>query len=463
MSNVEARSSFGVQYLAVTTEHGKVGPSDRIAEHTLDMRASIATDDSGLTGDMRPGSDFRSTIALFGTFYPESGMAGNSSTGLAAGIAANASVASVVVFSQFGAELPKGTPWSKVSLVPCWKHDEVTSLIRALRFLLANSHRVDRYLFNTYVTAFGRSAAANAIGLLLPVFVRLLTRKQVTVYMHNFLETQDIARLGYYPSVLRRVGVRFLERLLLRFTTVIVPLGSQESVISEVLHGNVISLFLPFIEPFGLAASSLPPVEELHSPTSGPAKILLLGKWGPQKDLLGVLEALLAARQQGGAFLVTVTEAVNQNFTMYNLELNQAKRTISGDWLTFFGVVPEAELLSLVQSHDIVILPYNATGGYSGAMNLAAYCGLAIIAYDLPQLRETATRLEVQPVFVTKGDTPSLSQEVLSLSRQIQDLRQRRRRLPRYELDSRVHEAVEQLMKIMGVRSLGPRLPDPSE
>jgi len=55
------------------------------------------------------------------------------------------------------------------------------------------------------------------------------------------------------------------------------------------------------------------------------------------------------------------------------------------------------------------VLPYRATGGYSGAMNCAAFCDTTMVSYDLPQLRETAAELGVSPFFASGTDSESLA------------------------------------------------------
>lgn len=388
-------------------------------------------------------------VALFGTFYPETTMAGNSSTGFATALVMSKGLASVIIFAQFGASLPEGEMWSKARLIPCWNHNDPISLIRALRILLTESPNVDGFLFNTYVTGFGRAATANVVGLLIPPLLRLLTHKPVTVYMHNFLETQDAVHLGYRPSFVQRCGVRLLERLMLHSTQVVVPLESQAATISRLFHIVPKRIFIPFNEPFGLIASRGEPQIRPLSVSHAPTKILLLGNWGPQKDLTGALQALLAARERGGSFAVSLTGIVNPHFPRYQSELETLSRTLGSDLFHFLGKVPENEMISLVNEHDLLILPYNATGGYSGAMSLGAYCGIGIISYDLPQLRETAKELGVEPVFLPKGDIDALAKAILSFCSGVQTFRKWRDSFPKPEYDAQVREGVIQLVETL--------------
>ena len=394
-----------------------------------------------------PGTKFR--LGLFGTFFPASEMVGTFTTGLAVALSESEQLGSVVVFCQFGARLPTTGRWSRVRLEPCWAHDDPISLLRALFTLRRGSDSVDGFLFNTYVTAFGRSAAANVMGLLIPTSLALMTRKPVVTYMHNLLETQDAVQLGYRPSFWQRWGVRLLETLLLRTTVVVVLLESQQATVSRIFGVLPRKILIPFTMPFGLIASMQGPPADSSILLDSPARILLLGNWGPQKDLPGVLRALMVARGQGGRFTVSITGAINAHFPEYRTVIERIKSTMDPTWFHFLGGVPESELLNVVLNHDLVILPYNATGGYSGAMSVSAYCEVGIIAYDLPQLRESARELGIDPVFVAKDDTAALTEEILLFCSDVRARRERRRSVPLPEYDARVREGASKLIETL--------------
>jgi hypothetical protein len=136
---------------------------------------------------------------------------GPTTTALTATLTQGCQFGSLIVFAQLGSKLPTNRSWPMVRLVPCWKREDPISLIRALRIMASHSREVDGFLFNTYLTMFGRSRMANAIGNLVPPTLALVSRKPVVVYMHNFLETQDVTELGYQPSSLQRFVVRLIE------------------------------------------------------------------------------------------------------------------------------------------------------------------------------------------------------------------------------------------------------------
>jgi hypothetical protein len=389
-----------------------------------------------------------SRIGFFGTFFPESEFAGNSSTGIVAALIRNAGVESLVIFSQVGSYLPDTVRYQKVELRPCWSHDNPISLLFALRDMLRHSSNVDGFLFNVFLTAFGRTSFANGVGLLVPSLVALLSRKPVVVYMHNFLETQDVAQLGYRPTILQRLGVRFLEGLLLKHTIVAVPLRSQQEKVMDVFQTAPRTIPLPFIEPFGLMAISAESHKRGTMLGGEPTRILLLGTWGPQKDLSGVLSALRVAHERGGRFVVDITGAINPQFPGYQKEVDQAAESMDPEWFHFLERIPEDRILDAVLDHDLLILPYNASGGYSGAMSLGAYCGMGIIAYDLPQLREAADALGLHPSFVKKGNLEAIVNAILSFCAGVRTFRESRLAVPRPEYDSLAYEWTERLVEM---------------
>jgi glycosyltransferase involved in cell wall biosynthesis len=398
-------------------------------------------------------------LGIFGTFRPQpkagaltTGIV-SFSTGVVAALARDDRVESITVFSQTGSDRPSGESWSRVSVTPCWSYDDPVSLLRSIRVLRARSSQIDGFLFDTAITDFGRSALANVIGLLLPPAIAALTRKPVATYAHYFLETQDPVQLGYRPTLWQRWGVRLLERLLLAGTRVVVPLESQRATIEREFGIAPRQLFIPFAEPFGWLAARNGPLAESPIPPDEPMRILLLGAWGPQKDLPGVFRAILSAKQRGADFTVSVTGAINPHFPEYRQVLDRVAFGMNHDWIRFLGPVPEARLLDVVRGHDLMILPYNAAGGYSSSMSVATYCGIQIISYDLPQLREVARELGTSPTFVVKGDTEGLVQEILATGSDIRRLRQRRAPVPRPALDLQTCQRAGELLGVLGLEA----------
>jgi glycosyltransferase involved in cell wall biosynthesis len=350
-------------------------------------------------------------IGFFGSFYPSSERAGSFSTSLVWELARSPKVSRVEVFGPPRSALPPGGDARRVAVRAAWTPDDPTSIARAGWAMVRARSETDVYLFSIYVTAFGRRPAANALGLLLPTFVRIATGRPVFVYMHNLLETQDPGTLGYTVSRSARVGVRLLERLLTLTTRLIVPLRSMRTVVERDVGGDCEVRVLPFLEPlFAATRPGAAPIDSLPIPPSPPVRILLFGYWGPQKDLRGALNVLEAMVRDGAPVEVTIAGEANPGFPEYAKEIDAARRRLPTDRFHFVGRVEEEAVFPMARGHHVLLLPYRATGGISGVMNVGALADLDLAAYDVPQLREFANDLGEEVAFVRPYDEPALAQ-----------------------------------------------------
>jgi glycosyltransferase involved in cell wall biosynthesis len=359
-------------------------------------------------------------IIFFGTFYPTPHRAGNSSTGIVTVLSRSTLVERITAFVPRGSAVPPAADPSRLDLRPTWSHDDLRSLFRTLLRMLRSAKHADLYLFNIYVTSFGRKPVVNAFGLLMPVLLAQGTRKPVRVYMHNFLETQDVEQLGYRPAPWVRRVVRWLERRLVGHTSVVVSLGSQAAVVEREVGGHVQSFILPYIETMPSIYARLGSGASL-APTSlavgAPVRVLLFGVWGPQKDLGGALELLRKVQGSGEDIQVTVAGGANPSFPEYAAEIDKFESAMPKESFRFLGWVSEDDVLGLTLEHDLLFLPYRATGGYSGAMNCGALTDLPVVAYDLPQLREFAQELGVHPAFIDPTRADQLAEAIRRAAR----------------------------------------------
>lgn len=389
------------------------------------------------------------SIGVFGSFYPCSGYVAPHTTGLVGALLSIPGVESVTVFCPEGSAIPVALASKAIRVQKSWRHDDPVSLVRTLARMLAQSSKLDVFLFNIYVTAFGRSRVANAFGLLLAPLLTALSRRPVVVYMHNFIETQDSRALGYDPTNLQRLIVRGIELILVHASQVVVPLDSQRIQIERALGSRVRSLLVVFAEPFGMMLS-MGKERALKVGAKGKSlRVLLLGAWGPQKDLDGAIRGLKRALAEGVDLTVTITGKVNAQFPEYKTKLERLAADLESSRFKCLIEVPEARLLELVEAHDVLLLPYNATGGSSGAMMVGAYCGIEIVAYDLPQLRETAMKIGIAPSFIAAGDDEALTHLLRKFSQSVEALRKSRVPVPNLAKDRTLIASARELMTPM--------------
>jgi glycosyltransferase involved in cell wall biosynthesis len=272
-----------------------------------------------------------------------------------------------------------------------------------------------------------------------------MSRKPVLVYMHNFVETQDIHALGYGERRLSIAAGKFLEHIVLSTCRVVAPLESQARTLRRMLGRDVSVRFLRYIEGiaayFSMSESARASLES--EPRSG--GILLLGNWGPQKDLPGVAPVLKEVLEQIPSASVTIVGLQSPVFDAGANQPLELQSTLGSRRVRYLGQVSEAELLQIVASHKVMLLPYNATGGYSGAMNVGSFVDTPVIAYDHAQLREQASNLGFPVAFVSPRDHMSLKHHI------VEALERSESPTTSKMLDARIREGAQDVTSLLRV------------
>ena len=377
------------------------------------MGLSVAPTASDGPGPAR-GTAHALRLGFFGAFHPMTDRAGSASTGMVLMLDRSPRLAHLVVFGPEGARPLEGIDLPRTEVVPAWAVDDVPSLLRALRAMAHRAPELDGYLFSIYPTFFGRSPMANGVGLLLPVLLRRLTGRPVVVFMHNFVESQDVKTLGYDVSPLTLRAAHWLERRLGRATVLAAGLASMADTARSALGVDVTFVPVRFMEsvPGLLSPSARTPRETSSTARRGPIRVLFFGTWGPQKDLEGALRALRPLADGATPVAVTIAGGSNPNFPEFGRLLDRLAQELPPATYRFRGHVAESEVPTLFRTHDVLVLPYRTTGGYSGVMNVAGAFGIPVVAYDTPQLRECARLVEVPARFVRDGDGEALRSAV---------------------------------------------------
>lgn len=351
------------------------------------------------------------TVALFGNFYPRFDRAATVTTAIAVCLARESDVSNVILYAPTGSSIPaEAQEYPKIDLRTFWALDDPLSLMRCTIEMFRQRGSWSEVLFNIFPTAFGRSRVSNAIGLLLPTILAVVGRKRVVVLMHNLFETQDAAGLGYRANLVEKLAVRGLESGVIHSTKLMVPLSCQARKVQEAFGKAVRCCFIPYADS----------ILELLRPTALKRKprgdstvhILLFGAWGPQKDLDGALNAIRGLMKDDEHLFLTVAGGANTNFPGYNRRVEQLVMTMPGMRVRRLVHVRDEEVAPLFLDTDVLVLPYNAAGGNSGVLNLGSLYKTRIVAYDSPELRETASRLSVNVSFVKSGNYHALADAI---------------------------------------------------
>ena len=389
-------------------------------------------------------------LGLFGNLYPSKSRLGPHTTGLVMAISDFGLVDRITVFANQDADLSGLISDERVSIERCWRHDDPMSLLSTLWRMFRARNHVDCFLFNIYVTSFGRSRLVNAFGMMLGPVISILTRRRVIVYLHNAAQTQDVVSLGYHPSVLSMWFSGLLVRIVARTTMLVVPLMSQASKLEEELHVRASALHLPYLE--GLPLMRRPGNEVLRGKDTSidghegrTPHLLLFGSWGPQKDIGQISAMLRNLLITEPDVVVTISGTINPGFDGFTELLDEFVESLPKSRVRV-RLNPTDEVLSgILKSTSVIILPYRASGGASGVLSVAALFEIPAIATDLPQLRETAVNLMSTVTFFDPGNIEKAVEAVRQFLRD-EDYFDRRRGMTRESRSQFLRERLQKLL-----------------
>ena len=100
----------------------------------------------------------------------------------------------------------------KIKIIESYNYNDPVSIVKLLK---VRKKYYDKIIFNIMSTAFGNSNLSNLTGLLIPLMMRTMFRKDnIEVIYHNSVYTNDISKLGYdsYYDKLRSIILGIVER-----------------------------------------------------------------------------------------------------------------------------------------------------------------------------------------------------------------------------------------------------------
>lgn len=336
-------------------------------------------------------------VSLFGNYYPHFERAANVTTCFSYFLSLEPDVGETVVFGNQDSEIPEFLK-GKIDLKRIWKADSPVTLVKV--YFALRKRRSKLIIFNIFLTSFGTSRLSNLLGLFIPIFLSLNRKTRVLTYMHNFLESQNLTELGYRPNLATRRIVKQIERILIKRTTAVATLPSISRKISEVFGIRVESGFVSFIDG---AISYL--LRSKESDICGYAEknpiLLIFGAWGPQKDVVNIIRLIdnIIFRNSVGISVI-VSGHINRNFKHISSDEIESSVSVSKRAFRFIWNPPEEEIYNIFNLADAIILPYKATGGYSGVLNLAAFYELDTLSYENEVLREQSELLSYSVKFI---------------------------------------------------------------
>lgn len=305
---------------------------------------------------------------------------------------------------------------TKITVKECWKfnsYKNIYSIYRSIR-----ESQADAVLFNLQFMKFGDKKIPAALGLFLPLLLRLKGIPNI-VLLHNILEQVDLGNAGFTDNkflkrIFNSIGT-LLTRVILKADTVALTIGKYVEIIQEKYSAsNIIQI------PHG---SFETPAEPDFNLPAGPKKIMTFGKFGTYKRVEILIEAVIKLRKTTSEEVeIVIAGTDSPNTPGYLAEMREKYKNVKG--LHFTGYVQEEDVPKIFGESTVVVFPYTSTTGSSGVLHQAGSYGKAVV---MPSLGDLALLVEEEGYtgeFFKPGNVDSLAH---SLGKIIKDNLYRRR------------------------------------
>ncbi len=267
---------------------------------------------------------------------------------------------------------------NKVSVNECWEFNSYANIFTIVKAVL--KEKPDAVLFNLQFVKFGDKKIPAALGLLLPMILKMLGCNTV-VLLHNILEQVDLANAGFTSNKIAQKIYNFigttLTSCILKADTVAVTINKYVDVLNAKYKTNNVALI-----PHG---SFETPKNVNFDLPAGPKKVMAFGKFGTYKKVEILIEAIELIRQTNKEPIEVVIAGTDSPNTPGYLKSVQEKYAhVKG--LTFTGYVEENDVERIFTESTIVAFPYTSTTGSSGVLHQAGSYGKAVVMPDLGDL-----------------------------------------------------------------------------
>jgi glycosyltransferase involved in cell wall biosynthesis len=289
----------------------------------------------------------------------------------------------------------------KVNVKDCWSFNSYLNFFSIIKTVL--KEKPDAVLFNLQFVKFGDKKIPAAMGLLIPMFLKLF-RFTTVVLLHNILEQVDLESAGFTKNKLaskiyNAIGTN-LTKCILKADLVVVTISKYVEVLGKKYKSKNVSLI-----PHGSFEKTQTPNFNLPA---GPKKVMAFGKFGTYKKVEILIEAIEIIRQKSTEAIEIVIAGTNSPNTPGYLESVQEKYAhVPG--ITFTGYVEENEVQNIFNDSAMVVFPYTSTTGSSGVLHQAGSYGKAVVMPDLGDLSLLVKEEGYQGEFFNPECAPSLA------------------------------------------------------
>ena len=271
-------------------------------------------------------------------------------------------------------------------------YDHPFSMIRAVN--LVSGLECDLVLAVSGPTAFGGGSVSNFIGLLLPLMIKIKTKAEVKIINQGSTYTHNTGLLGYSGLInsVKLLGARVIERFIFKKIKTYFQLRYYCNLVETKLGRNyvgglLVSDYIDALATLYLNGSDTNIALERRLGNDR-INILLHGFWGPQKDPEIALRAVRNLKIRNHRIRLTVSGGINNHFPGYREYFQSILRKYGDIIDNYLGYVKEEDLLHLFMENEIVLMPYRASGGQSGVLEMASFFENIVVCSDFPEFRE---------------------------------------------------------------------------
>ncbi|MFL9844628.1 glycosyltransferase [Flavobacterium rhizosphaerae] len=266
----------------------------------------------------------------------------------------------------------------KVKVNECWEFNSYKSMFKIISAV--SKEKPEVLFFNLQFVKFGDKKIPAAMGLLLPLLLRISGVKTV-VLLHNIMETVDLEQAGFSKSRILKNIYSFigttLTRCLLKGNVVAVTINKYVEILNQKYNAkNVVLVPHGTFETVKQIDFSIP---------QGSKKIMAFGKFGTYKKVETMIEAAELLRKKGCDDIEVVIAGTDSPNTPGYLDAVKEKYAhVKG--ITFTGYVEEHEVERIFTDSSVVVFPYTSTTGSSGVLHQAGSYGRAVVMPDIGDL-----------------------------------------------------------------------------
>jgi glycosyltransferase involved in cell wall biosynthesis len=295
----------------------------------------------------------------------------------------------------------------KITVNECWSFNSYTNFFSIIRQVI--KEKPETVLFNLQFVKFGDKKIPAALGLLLPMVLRLLGFKTM-VLMHNILEQVDLENAGFTSNKIAQKVYNFigttLTRCILKANRVSVTINKYVDVLNAKYKTKNVVLI-----PHGTFESIKEPNFDLPA---GPKQIMAFGKFGTYKKVEILIDAVIEIRKTNQEPIeVVIAGTDSPNTPGYLQAVKEKYAHVEG--IIFTGYVEENDVERIFSDSTIVAFPYTSTTGSSGVLHQAGSYGKAVVMPDLGDLALLVEEEGYKGEFFSPTSSSSLAKAISTI------------------------------------------------